>query len=101
MTLQANRYRENELLSTAAWLTLTTLEISPDAIEVGRQLNEALVRQRLIRDTATLDDKKLAEVQQQLDLLRTSVRENASRWKLRSAKTTLRGYRELSSAAFQ
>ena len=97
----AMSHDENELLATAAWFTKTVVRMPDQAIETGRELDEALVRQGRIRQAADVDARQLNQVQRELDGIRTRIRDNADAWRLRAATTTLRGYRELSLAALR
>jgi hypothetical protein len=90
---------EQELLSTAAWLTKRVLGLTPDALQAGRQLNSLLQQQRLARETG--EEEQRDEIAWQLDEVRESIRENASAWRLNAAKSTLRSYREVSLAALR
>ena len=97
----AMAHDENELLATAAWFTKTVVRMPDRAIETGRELEKALVRQSRIRQATDLDAEQLNQVQHELDGIRTRIRDNADAWRLRAATSTLRGYRELSLAALR
>lgn len=100
VTKLAANHGEEELLATAAWFTKQAVGLNEQALSAGRSLNDALVRQRALRQTDA-NSPELAEIQQELDDLRRTIRDNAGNWRLRSARTTLRGYRELSLAALR
>ncbi len=96
----ASNHSEDQLLATAAWFTKQAIGLNEEALTTGRALNSALMKQRSLRESNG-NSQSIAEVQQELDRLREKVRNNAANWQLRSAKTTLRGYRELSLAALR
>jgi hypothetical protein len=102
----AGSHSEQQMLATAAWFARTTVGLPDEAILTGRALNQALLLQRdLLQtekgNTSQASIQELDAVQKDLDTLRATVRKNAVNWRLRSAKTTLRSYRELSLAALQ
>jgi hypothetical protein len=92
-------HSEAELLRVAAWLVNQLVSLPTEAHLAGRGLSDALTRQRQSRELSTGDSKALDAVQKDLGVLRTLIRNNAVRWQLRSAKTMLRSYRELSLAS--
>lgn len=93
-------FTEDELLNAAAWLTQEIIGLPAEAILTGKALSKALIRERSLRTSEKVDTAQLKQVQKELDQLRSLVRRNAQIWRLRSAKSTLRGYRELSKAAY-
>lgn len=102
----AGSHSEQQLLATAAWFARTTVDLPDEAMLTGRALNQALLLRREIgqRQKANISQtntRELDAVQKDLDTLRATVRKNAVNWRLRSAKTMLRSYRELSLAALQ
>ncbi len=102
----AGSHSEQQLLATAAWFARTTLDLPDEAMLTGRALNQALrlqreIRQRQKANISQASTRELDAVQKDLDTLRATVRKNAVNWRLRSAKTMLRSYRELSLAALQ
>lgn len=90
-------HSEAELLRVAVWLVNQLVSLPTEAHLAGRGLSDALTRQS--RELSTGDSKARDAVQKDLDVLRTLIRNNAVRWQLRSAKTMLRSYRELSLAS--
>jgi hypothetical protein len=111
MQTLAGSHSEQQLLATAAWFTRTTLSLPDEAMLTGRALNQALRLQRDLlqkdslqkghENTSQTSNQELDAVQRDLDTLRATIRKNAVHWRLRSAKVTLRSYRELSLAALQ
>lgn len=97
---RSTSHTEEQLMDTAAWLTRQTIGIPDEAILTGQALSKALTRERGLRTSERVDTEQLKQVQKELDQLRSVVRRNAQTWRLRSAKSTLRGYRELSKAAY-
>ncbi len=90
-------HTEQELLSTAAWLTRQTIELPSEAVIAGQALSQALLRERQYQNS---DQPEYQSSQQELEQLRGLVRNNARNWRLGAAKSTLRGYRELTKAAY-
>ena len=100
---------QQDLLDTAAWLTrLLFFQGTPEALEAGGILNKRLARVRELE--ASLEAKPsadrrdeilhtLAQARAGLSLTRAEISNNADAWNLRSAKTTLRSYREVAGAA--
>jgi hypothetical protein len=111
MQTLAGSHSEQQLLATAAWFSRTTVDLPDEAMLTGRALNQALRLQRELQqkdslqkgheNTSQPNNQELDAVQRDLDTLRATIRKNAVHWRLRSAKTTLRSYRELSLAALQ
>ena len=95
----ASSHSEAQLLATAAWLVKTALQMPEEALLTGRALNEALLQQRAIRSAEDVNDAQLLAIEKDLDTLRGVIRNSAEKWRLKLAKTKLRGYRELSLAA--
>lgn len=93
-------HTQEQLLSTAAWLTLAMVSLPDQAIITGRALSETLSKERRLRTAPEVDTVALKNTQRELEQLRSLIKRNAVKWRLRAAKTTLRGYRELSIAAF-
>jgi hypothetical protein len=93
-------YEERDLLALAAWLTKRAMELPDEAVITGQALSRALTQERQLRTAENVDTEALKQVQQELEQLRSVVRRNVSKWRLRGVKSTLRGYRELSKAAF-
>lgn len=94
-------YSEEQMLRVAATLVNAVLALPAEAVLAGRSLNTALIRQRTLRQQEDLNHQALDVVQKDLDVLRALIRNNAVRWNLRSGKTMLRSYRELSLAALR
>ncbi len=100
---------QQDLYDTAAWLTrLLFFQDIPEALEAGRLLNRRLARVReleaLLEANRTSDRKDellhtLAQARAGLSLTRAEISNNADAWNLRSAKTTLRSYREVAGAS--
>ena len=115
MQTLADSHSEQQLLATAAWFALTTVSLPDEAVLTGRALNQSLLRQKELRQkelrqkeqgktnqtSNQTSNQELDAVQKDLDTLRATIRKNAVNWRLRSAKTMLRSYRELSPAALQ
>ena len=106
MQTLAVSHSEQQLLATAAWFSRTTVSLPDEAMLTGRALNQTLLLQKnLLKqargNTSKTSTQELDAVQKDLDTLHATIRKNAVSWRLRSAKTTLRSYRELSRAAVQ
>ena len=105
MQTLADSHSEQQLLATAAWFARTVVGLPDEAMLTGRALNQALLLQGGLRNkekgNTQTSTQELDAVQKDLDTLRATIRKNAVNWRLRSAKTTLRSYRELSLAALQ
>ena len=99
--LEASDYSEAELLSAAGWLSKTAMDLDSDAVQLGTTLNDLLNRLRSIRQSNEPDNRQLADIQGELDVVRTAIRNNAGKWRLNRIKTTLRSYRELSLASLR
>ena len=93
-------HSEDELLAVAAWVTKVTMGLPDEAVITGQALSRALILERQLRTAEQVDTVALKLVQSELEQLRSVVRRNAPKWRLRGVKSTLRGYRELSKAAF-
>jgi len=100
---------QQDLFDTAAWLTrLVFFQDTPEALEAGRLLNKRLARIRELEaefEASQSPDSKdeilhtLAQARAGLSLTRAEISNNADAWNLRSAKTTLRSYREVAGAS--
>ena len=97
---RSKTHKEEDLLNVAAWLTQETLQLPDEAILSGQALSKALLNERKLRNSKEVTAEQLKQALRELDQLRGLIRRNASKWRLRAAKATLRGYRELSKAAY-
>ncbi len=98
---------EEELFDAAAWLTqLRFFTSKPQAVETGRTLAWRLGRIQELEaaiEKASENAKdelrqKLARAHAGLSMTRAEIERHADEWRLRFAKTTLRGYREVARA---
>ncbi len=94
------------LYNTAAWMARELFFApSADALAVGTELGQRLARVReLETQLAAAGDERdsveaqLAAARAGLSGVRARINQNADDWRLRSVKTTIRAYRELSRA---
>ncbi len=96
----ATIHNEAELLAAAAWIARESVGLPEEAMITGRALNQALIRQRGIGDSSK-ETQKRDDAEADLKRLRGVVVKNENNWRLRSLKTLLRSYRELSFAALR
>lgn len=102
---------QQDLINAAIWMTRQlTLRDNADALSAGRQLRQRLERLEELEGAmagssttapTASDDllvENLSKARAGLSVLRREIERNALAWRLRSAKTTLRVYRELARA---
>ena len=97
---RSQTHSETELLGAAAWLSKEVMQLPTEAIITGQALSKALTEERNLRTADQVNPDALKQVQKELEQLRSVIRRNAPKWRLRGAKSSLRGYRELTKAAF-
>ena len=76
-------------------------DLPADARLTGRALSQALDEQATLAGAEPPDGEQAQAAAAHLDVLRGTVRKHARQWRLQALKTTLRGYRELTLAAYQ
>jgi len=111
MAFAARSVKANQaaLFDAASWLThLLFFVDQPEALKAGRNLAQRLRRVRelegMIKASAEDVDQKdalqqtLAKARAGLSLVQAEISDNASKWRLTRAKTTMRGYRAVAEA---
>ena len=101
--------QRDDLYTAVAWMTrLRFIEDEPDALALGQELDQRLVRLRQLeadlkqaQDESARDEAlhTLARARAGLSSVRARISERSGEWNLRYAKTMLRSYRELARAA--
>ncbi len=94
------------LYNTAAWMARELFFApSADALAAGQELGQRLARVRELEEALAGPgaerealETQLAAARAGLSRLRADINRNADAWRLRSVKTTIRSYRELSRA---